>query len=631
MRSGVTPKALLALVVASAALVLAGGSGAASDQLRLRPAAGVSYPDRAYVLTLPMESYIESSSVKVRENGIVMKDVSVVPATTAGTGQFGYVLVIDASESMRGSAIEGAVAAARAFAAHRTGSQVVGIVVFNRTTSIALPITSDSAAITRALEKAPVLGNGTHIYDAVVRAVEMLQTAKIVAGSVVLLSDGADTGSNESLDGAVKVATDAHFRVYTVGLRSAAFKAGPLEELARRGGGEYAEAQTPEDLEPIFDSLGARLTDEYLLRYRSDQPPNRKVVVAVTVKGFAGAATAGYTVPADAANPEAPFNRGALERFVRSATGMMLTAFAAAALVGCALMLLIQPRRKGVTRKLAEFVSLPIFEDTPRKQAEKDLPFDRAERTLEGTGWWARFRRDLDVGRITIAPMQIVFWTLAATVVVVYVVSLAVGPLFGVVGLSIPFLVRGLIQRRVSQQQQLFASQLPDNLQVLASALRAGHSLVGALSVVVEDSPEPSRREFQRVIADEQLGVPLEDAIEAVAERMDSSDLRQVGLVAALQHETGGNTAEVLDRVADTVRERFELRRLVRTLTTQGRLSRWILTGLPILLLVVITFLNPEYVDPLYTRQGGRILLIVAAVMVTSGSLVIRKIINIRV
>jgi tight adherence protein B len=112
---------------------------------------------------------------------------------------------------------------------------------------------------------------------------------------------------------------------------------------------------------------------------------------------------------------------------------------------------------------------------------------------------------------------------------------------------------------------------------------------------------------------------------------MNSTDLRQVGLVAALQHETGGNTAEVLDRVADTVRERFELRRLVKTLTTQGRMSRWILTSLPAFLLVIISLLNPEYVEPLYSRSGGRILLLVAVVMVTAGSLVIRKIINIRV
>jgi tight adherence protein B len=235
------------------------------------------------------------------------------------------------------------------------------------------------------------------------------------------------------------------------------------------------------------------------------------------------------------------------------------------------------------------------------------------------------------VGRITISPMHIVVWTTAATVIAVYVLALWAGPIVALLGLFIPLVVRGMIRRAVARQRNLFASQLPDNLQVLASALRAGHSLVGALSVVVDDSPEPSRTEFRRVIADEQLGVPLEDAIETVAERMKSQDLRQVGLVAALQHETGGNTAEVLDRVADTVRERFELRRLVKTLTAQGRMSRWILTGLPIFLLVLISILNPDYVSPLYTNSAGRVLLIVAAVMVTCGSLVIRRIITIRV
>jgi tight adherence protein B len=148
---------------------------------------------------------------------------------------------------------------------------------------------------------------------------------------------------------------------------------------------------------------------------------------------------------------------------------------------------------------------------------------------------------------------------------------------------------------------------------------------------VVDDAPDPSRREFRRVLADEQLGVSLEEALEVVAVRMDSRDVKQVALVAALQHETGGNTAEVLDRVAETVRERFELRRLVRTLTAQGRMSRWVLTSLPILLLVVITLLNPRYVSPLYSHSTGRFLLVAAAIMVAGGSLVIRRIINIKV
>src|SRR5581483_88823 len=108
-----------------------------------------------------------------------------------------------------------------------------------------------------------------------------------------------------------------------------------------------------------------------------------------------------------------------------------------------------------------------------------------------------------------------------------------------------------------------------DNLEVLAAALRAGQSLVGALSAVVDVSPEPSNSEFRRALAEEQLGVPLEDALGSVVTRMDNSDLDQVALVARLQRETGSNAAEVIERVVETVRSRAELRRLVRTLTAQ--------------------------------------------------------------
>ena len=281
----------LGLVLASLGvtlLVVGAAAGAEPVHLKLRPAAGVEFPQRAYILTLPTKTYLNKSSLKVRENGLMIDDFTVVPATTATTGQFGYVLVIDASQSMRGSAIEGALAAARAFAAHRTGNQVVAVVVFNRTTEVTLPFTSDDAEIEAALATNPPLAAGTHIYDAVVRAVDMLKAEKIAAGSVIVLSDGADTGSSNSLDDAVNAAEDAHVRVFSVGLRSRAFTPDALQHLANQAGGEYSEARSPQDLEPIFDSLGAKLTDEYLIRYRSDQPRNKQVVVAVTVDGFPG-------------------------------------------------------------------------------------------------------------------------------------------------------------------------------------------------------------------------------------------------------------------------------------------------------------------------------------------------------
>jgi tight adherence protein B len=620
----------LLLISLIAALALP-AAAAGQEGLTLRPTVGTNFPDRAYVLSLPTDTVLGPESVEVRENGELMTNVSVVPAQAADNGQFGVVLVLDTSESMRGDAIVNAVAAARAFAAHRQAGQLLGVVVFNSTSKILVPLTTNSELIDTSLATTPELANGTHIYDAIGTAATMLKNADVAAPSIVLLSDGADTGSTKSLEEATAQARDAGVRVYTVGLRSRAYRSRTLEELARAGDGGYSEAKTPEDLAPIFDAVGAKLASEYLIRYRSPAEPNRKVRVAVTVRGYPGAVTAGYQTPAVSDTGEGPFQRSVIERYVRSTGGMFLTALIIALIIASVVMHILKPRPRAFRRRVGEFVSLAENEEKRKAQAKKDLLYERAERSFEGAKWWVRFQRDLDIAEIKTSPVQIVVWTAIGTLITVYGLSLIAGPLAGLLGLVVPFIVRGIINRRVERQRQQFAEQLPDNLQVLASALRAGHSLVGALSVVVDDAPDPSRREFRRVLADEQLGVPLDEAFEVVAERMDSRDIKQVALVAALQHETGGNTAEVLDRVAETVRERFELRRLVRTLTAQGRLSRWVLTSLPIFLLVVITLLNPRYVSPLYTHSTGRFLLVAAAVMVAGGSLVIRRIINIKV
>jgi tight adherence protein B len=195
----------------------------------------------------------------------------------------------------------------------------------------------------------------------------------------------------------------------------------------------------------------------------------------------------------------------------------------------------------------------------------------------------------------------------------------------------VPFAVRSFQKRKLTKVRDDFTEQLPDNMQVLASALRAGHSFVGAFAVVANDAPEPARREFQRVVADEQLGVPMEESLRDVARRMDSKDLEQVALLAELQREAGGNMAEVLDTIVDTIRERFDLRRLVQTLTAQGRLARWILSLLPAFLLGIISLLNPGYMQPLFATVGGRVVLVIATGMVVAGSLVIKRIVDIKV
>lgn len=576
---------------------------------------------------------LDRERVHVLENGAEVSNFSLLPASQAGARQFGVVLVIDASRSMRGAPIRRATAAAREFVAQRAPSQQIGIVSFNSRASVLLRPTTDHARIQAALADEPLLALETHVYDGVRLALDLLREAKVSSGSIVVLSDGTDTGSTATREEVVAAARAAHVRVFTVGLRSRQFTPSALAALALDGGGRYSEAGSAAELERIYAELGSQLASEYLLRYRSLAGPNIRVKVKVRIDGVRGAATHGYLTPRLSATPTPPYHRSLASRFWESAFSAFLITLLAASLVGLALVALFRPRNRNLRKRMAQFVSVVLpGERTRRGGLLGERVLVGAERGLERTRWWSRFKQDVELAEIRAAPLRIVVWTVLSTVLAAWLLSTVGGSsLFAVLALLVPLGVRSVIKRRVDKRRGLFTEQLPDNLQVLASALRAGHSFVGALSVVVDDAPEPTRTEFARVVADEQLGVPLDAALDSVVQRMQSRELEQVALVAALQRQTGGNSAEVLDRVTDTIRERAELRRLVKTLTVQGRMSRWIVSILPAFLLVVISAINPGYISPLFERSAGRVLLVVATLMVVAGSLVIRRIVNIKV
>jgi tight adherence protein B len=570
--------------------------------------------------------------VTLSENGRTVSDVFVVPAEEAG-GRLGVVLVVDASLSMRGEPIGNAVEAARAFAEQRKPTQPVAIVTFNKKPTVLLRPTTDEEEIAAALVSAPKLAAGTRIHDAVATGLGLLEEAGITVGAVVVLSDGADTGSSLAGSTVAERAREAGVRIFSIGLRGRGFDPETLARLAERSGGEYAEATTREGLTRLFETLGARLANQYVLRYRSHAGPKQRVIVEVTVAGVSGVASSGYVSPALPDTPAGAFHRPFAETFWRSPAAALGVSILSAVLLGIGLAAILRPRRPALRKRMAEFVSVaPAADDRRPGALRTDKVLAGAERSLERTPWWGRFKEELEIARISVPAVQIVAGTVVATLVAGWIASKIGGSfLFAPLALLVPLAVRQFVKRKLARQRQLFAEQLPDNLQVLASALRAGHSLVGALSVVVDDSPEPSKAEFQRVIADEQLGVSLDEAFGIVVRRMENRDLEQVALVAALQRNTGGNTAEVLDRVTDTVRERFELRRMVKTLTAQGRMSRWIVTALPVGLLVFITAVSPEYMRPLFEEPVGRVLLVVGGLMLVAGSLVIKKIVDIKV
>jgi tight adherence protein B len=633
----------LVLAIASAAVSAALG---AEGKPTITEAVSTGFPARSFVLTLPHGMKLPADAVHVSENGKSVNAPLVVPVGESEKRQFGAVLVIDASTSMEGKPEQAAFSAARAFAAQRKGHEQLAVVTYNVEPVVVLPFTIDQGQIDKALSKQPPFMFGTHIYDAVVRSIRLLRESKITAGTIVVLSDGqehkapGDTRGHETLASAAAAARTAHVRVFTVGLRSRLSRLGALKALARDTGGRYLETKSIAQLESIYRELGSTLASEYLLRYRSLAGPNKHITVTVRVDGLTGVATSQYQTPALAVAtkiPKPPYKRRVFDRLWESRFTMTLVALVVAGLIGLGAMSILSGPRGGTIRKrMAEFVSVPAAatESSRRPTAQlTEKMLEGTETMLRGSSRWQKFKWELEIAKITMPPEQILVLTGITSLLMLLFVKVVFGSLLvGIVlAVAIPFTVRSVVQRKLAHQRKLFAEQLPDNLQVLASALRAGHSFIGALSVVVNDAPEPARSEFQRVVADEQLGVPIDDALHVVVERMQSRELEQVALVAALQRETGGNTAEVLDQVTDTIRERFELRRTVQTLTAQGRMSRWVLTFLPLFLLLAITLINPGYMNVMYHSVTGRVLLVLAGISVVSGSFVIKRIVNIKV
>jgi tight adherence protein B len=185
------------------------------------------------------------------------------------------------------------------------------------------------------------------------------------------------------------------------------------------------------------------------------------------------------------------------------------------------------------------------------------------------------------------------------------------------------------VRNKARKTRNDFAEQLPENLDVLASALRAGHSLANAMGVVADEAPEPSKREFRRVVTDEQLGIPLDEALEVTAKRMQSTDMDQVAVLALVQREAGGNTAEVLDQVTTNIRARMDIRRLVKVLTTQGKFSSWVVAGVPVGVALFLLVTNPDYLDPLFHNPIGQVAAVMAVFMAIGGFYVIRRIVAI--
>lgn len=301
---------------------------------------------------------------------------------------------------------------------------------------------------------------------------------------------------------------------------------------------------------------------------------------------------------------------------------------------GYAVVAWLPSRRAGrqMERRLRE-VSLNDAAETTVVMERRDGPLPAVDRLIHGTAAGSHLARLIEQSGVRMTPSGAILMGLGAAAGLAFAAGLVVrhpiAPLVAAAaGLAAPFV--WLAQRR-SARFRRFEEQFPEALDLLSRGIRAGHAFQAAMGMVGDELPAPVGTEFRKTFERQNFGLPLRDAMNELAERVAILDVRFFVTAVAIQRETGGNLAEILDNLAHVVRERFKIRRQVRVHTAHGRFTGYVLLALPAALAVALTFISPDHMTVLFQERMGQMMVMAAIVMQTIGFIWIRQVIKIEV
>ena len=272
--------------------------------------------------------------------------------------------------------------------------------------------------------------------------------------------------------------------------------------------------------------------------------------------------------------------------------------------------------------------------EAPAEGAVSGAALGGVARLLRSRNSDQRLAERLELAAIRRKPAEWVLLAGCGTVVLAAVVAVGTGSALLGILVAVPvgwLAARLVVSVRIVRRRAAFSEQLPDMLQLAAGSLQSGFSLPQALDAIARDGTQPISGEFSRALAETRIGVELPVALDRLADRMDSTDLRWTVMAISIQREVGGNLAEVLSNTVATMRERTQLRRHVRALSAEGRLSAYILIALPLVVGGWLFISSPAYMRPLYTTVTGGLLLVLAAVLAAAGALWMRQLIKVEV
>jgi tight adherence protein B len=616
------------LAAAGLALTLLALPAAAAAAVQLGRVDTSAYPTIRTSIVSPAGASVMPT---ITENGRPVSDLQ-----EQNLGQIKALgMLIDRSQSMRGKPLTDAIAAARSFVAAKNGSDQLALIAFG-----SRPLTL-SPFSTAALDADESLANlsadktqGTALYDAIVVSARQLKSNDLPGRVIVVLTDGADKGSKHSIEQAIAAARDANSAVYAIGIEGAGFTPDPLIEIADKTGGQYYGASSTSSLGAVYAKIADTLKRTWRVQYLTSARPGDRIHVAASVVGT-GVASNSVSIPGPVATEPAPSK--IVPKGAYGPGGPLGVAVLVAFLVLLAcLFMLAGMRGSWVRSRISVHVGeTRVTSKAARKERRGEMlanVFRLTEKIFGKFAIWRRIAKMLERADVPLRTVEF-FWIEVGAVVVAFMFSMIVGasvPLLlalAVVFGSIPYVVVWLKMRK---RLRAFEDQLPDLLITIAASLKAGHSFKQGLQAVVDEGHPPANAEIKRVLTNASLGRPMDDALAEMADRVGSPNFEFAITAVTIQRQVGGSLASLFDMVADTVRQRQQFARKIRALTAMGRMSAYTLIGIPFFIAGAVTVLNRGYMHPLYFTTAGRFLIGLGLVMMTLGSLVLKKIVSFR-
>jgi tight adherence protein B len=639
----------VALAVLTLTVVVLAGSANAQEagttELRIESTDTTAHPDVSLVVIVPPEMIgknLTSDAFVVFEDG----DVRAVTATPVPTDGLQVVLLLDSSGSMKGEPIAAAKSAAQSFLDAMPEGVEVAVVSFADEPVVLSPFTTDKDQTLIAIADLS-LGKNTALYDGLVAGSAIFDSEDGTQRALVLLSDGGDTASVTGVEDAIVGLLDANISFYAVELQSPESDPETLAQLGVATDGIVVAAEDPEGLTAVFVDVASQIVNRYELRYTSEAFGPTAVAVQAEADGVVAAANqrVSYPPPPPVEPPpeepvvEPDVDTVAIAPVLRSGSVVVLrwpqssSALWVGALVvfvAIAILLILtgtgRPKQRRLVneeaqQRLSESRTTRLTNLTEQATLLAERTVIRGDtRTKSMTTLLEKAGIQLRPGEVIVISVSIVFIVAAITLLLT---NLLLSLLFAVLAAIV---IRAWIGRRVTKRQKAFDAQLVDVLQLMAGSIRSGFGLMAAMDTVATEISAPAGEEFRRVGIEVQLGRDVDDALTAMAARVGSEDFKWVVEAIEIHREVGGDLAEILDSVMGTVRDRMRIRRQIKTLSAEGRMSGMILALLPIVLAILITLITPEYLTVLFTTAVGRTMVIVEVVLMVIGVFWIRRI-----